>query len=195
MSKLVIIATWLATAMHAWAPEQPARTRFVEGGTRYDAIARTIAEVAYDADEPPLFKGPDGRARTALLLTSIASLESNFEEEVDAGRKRGDHGDSVCLLQVRLPGRSRITMQGDVYGYSYDAGWSAEDVASDRTKCVRAALHIARESFRICHDLSMYTTGHCQPKELTATNRMKRAVTWWNRTPTPALDAELFAVR
>ena len=72
------LITYLLSAMFAWAP--PAdhdyyadRQDTVE---RYESIAKDIADVALDPNEPPLFGGPQGRAQTALYVTSIAFYES-----------------------------------------------------------------------------------------------------------------------
>ena len=73
------IINWLVAAMFAWTPAHEVdRARFTE-------IASDIAAVVYDPEEEPLFSGEDGRAKTALLLASIAAHESTFREDVENG--------------------------------------------------------------------------------------------------------------
>jgi hypothetical protein len=143
------IITWLVAAMFAWTPaREPDRARYTE-------IARDLAAVVYDPAEAPLYDGDDGRAKTALLLASIAAHESTFRKDVEDGRARGDGGTSWCFMQLHIG--SGKTLEG----------WSGEDVTSDRQLCFRAGLHIARESFRMCKGfpademLSAYASGQC----------------------------------
>lgn len=173
------IVTWLVAAMTSWITPEPSHVAM------YAEYATSIEHVAYDPTEEPLYRGEGARARTALLLASIASYEGGFQEAVDRGWKRGDHGESVCLMQVRLPGRFRIVMDRDVYTYSKSIhiGWSKDDLIADREKCFRAALHIARESMKICRNLSVYTTGKCLRHEPTSREREARASKYWRSLP------------
>jgi hypothetical protein len=181
-SPLSALVTWLLAAELAWVPAPTVDL------PRYEAIARDIASVAFDPDERPLFAGTtesSRRARTALLLDAVASFESFYREDVDNGTKRGALGE-VCVLQVLTPSpRTRIVLTADTYRYSEDAseGWSREDMVADRKKCVRAALHKMRESFRACHNLSLYTAGICNADEKAAKNRAWRAEAWWKHHP------------
>src|ERR1700722_15641150 len=143
------IITWLVAAMFAWTPaREPDRARYTE-------IARDLAAVVYDPAEAPLYDGSDGRAKTALLLASIAAHESTFRKDVEDGRARGDGGTSWCFMQLHIG--SGKTLEGG----------GGEDVTSDRQRCFRAGLHIARESFRMCKGfpvdemLSAYASGQC----------------------------------
>jgi hypothetical protein len=143
------IITWLVAAMFAWTPAKEVDR------ARYTEIANDIASVAYDPAEAPLFSGDDGRARTALLLASIAAHESTFRVDVDEGRARGDGGTSWCFMQLHIGVGKTVE------------GWSGDDVTADRKLCFRAGLHIARESFRMCvgeptiEKLSAYASGRC----------------------------------
>jgi hypothetical protein len=143
------IITWLVAAMFAWTPAREADR------ARYTEIASDLAAVVYDPAEQPLFPGSDGRARTALLLASIAAHESTFRVDVEDGRARGDGGTSWCFMQLHIGSGKTVE------------GWTGQDVTQDRKLCFRAGLHIARESFRMCNGfpeneiLSAYASGQC----------------------------------
>lgn len=143
------IITWLVAAMFAWTPAKEVDR------ARYTEIASDIVSVVYDPEEQPLFSGADGRARTALLLASIAAHESTFRLDVEDGRARGDGGTSWCFMQLHIGSGKTVE------------GWTGPEVTADRKLCFRAGLHIARESFRMCiaqplnEKLSAYASGQC----------------------------------
>jgi hypothetical protein len=143
------IIPWLVAAMFAWAPGREADR------ARYTEIASDLAAVVYDPEEQPLFSGDDGRAKTALVLASIAAHESTFRRDVEDGRARGDGGTSWCFMQLHIGAGKTVE------------GWTGADVTSDRKLCFRAGLHIAKESFRMCNafptteKLSAYASGQC----------------------------------
>lgn len=165
------LASWLVVAMTTWVPPQSDADR-----VRYESIARDFASVALDGAEEPAFTGEFGRAKTALLMASIASWESGYRADVDDGRTTGDHGQSYCIMQVRVIGKTR-------------EGWSGKDLVSDRQKCVRVALRHIRESFRWCSALAQedrlagYTVGSCKDNERFSRDRVGRAKWYWNKTP------------
>jgi hypothetical protein len=167
------VAAWLVGAMMAWSPPI---TKTTAEQSRYEAIARDFAAVAFDANEKPVFDGEDGRAKTALLMAAIASYESGYRADVDDGRTRGDHGNSWCLMQVRVIGKTRD-------------GYTGEDLVKDRTKCLRVALRLMRESFAWCKERSIedrlagYTVGTCKENEPLARNRFYRAKNYWKDHP------------
>lgn len=170
------VAVWLVGAMASW---MPAKTPAEQA--RYETIAKDFASVAFDPAEKPVFDGEDGRAKTALLMAAIASFESGYRADVDDGRVRGDHGTSWCIMQVRVIGKTRD-------------GYTGEDLVRDRTKCLRVALRIVRESFAWCKDkaiedkLSGYTIGQCKDNEQLARNRFGRARAWWREHPLAAAE-------
>lgn len=148
---------WLVSRMLVWTlpPEAHDASR-----ARYALIAEDALDVGFDVTEPPLYAGEDARARTTVQLLSIGSFESHFREDVEKGVVRGDGGSSWCLMQIRL-GSGRIRLAGNSYVYSTHEGWSGKDLAADRKKCFRSALHIARTSMTRCGDLTMYGSGSC----------------------------------
>lgn len=118
--------------------------------SRYSSIVSDIVEVTQDPAEEPVFKGPLGRQRTALLLLSMARHESDFDLEVDNGTLRGKLGE-VCILQI-VP-----NMVGTQYNFPVE-------YLLDRKNCIRAALHMVRGSR--CSDnintmLRSYVSGQC----------------------------------
>jgi hypothetical protein len=183
------ITAWLVAAMLQWVPAQDR--------ARYTAIAEDALSVVMDPSEPPLFQGAHARERTALLLLAIASLESHYRADVDDGRTRGDQGASVGLLQLNLPGDARILISEDTDGPRKDLyywargkdgapGWGKADIIADRKKCFRAGLRLARESLRVCKNLSLYTMGRCSDTEPKAKHRLERARAWAVRNPLEA---------
>jgi len=126
-----------------------------EAELRYQSIAKDLLEVVWDSDEKPLFKGPDGRARTLAMMLGIMRFESGLRRDVDYQLGKyafGDGGASACLMQVRV-GSGKTP-----------EGWTKEDL-KDRKKCFRAALHVLHASFKACrflpeeYRLSAYTSG------------------------------------
>ncbi len=168
---LEMVTTWLVGAMMAWVPPQRDVDR-----TRYEAIANDLVSVVYDEQEQPAFTGDAGRAKTALLMASIASFESGYRADVDDGRTTGDHGRSYCLMQVQVVGKT-------------SEGWTGRDLVTDRTKCFRAALKRIRISFDWCKDhaledrLAGYTSGLCRDGEHLSRDRVWRAKAYWARLP------------
>ena len=151
-------APFLSALAFAWS----GLTDTPEERARVSALASTINDVANDPNEAPIFSGAMARERTALLLASIASYESNFRADVVDGRTRGDKGRSVCMMQVRFPDRHhRIVLTASGYRWSFDEGLSADDLAADPRACVRVAIRMARQSFAACRSLAAYTRGKC----------------------------------
>jgi hypothetical protein len=175
------LAAWLVSAMLAWSPPI---TKTPQETARYESIAKDFATVAMDPSEKPAFEGEDGRAKTALLMASIASFESGYRADVDTGRTRGDHGASWCLMQIQVVGKTR-------------EGYTGEDLTKDRTKCFRVALRIIRDSFAMCKEKSIedrlagYTSGTCKDNEPLARNRFGRARAYWKEHP---LDLTTLAI-
>lgn len=162
--------TYLVAAMSAWIPPRGADVE------RYTDIASDVVAVAFDPDEEPAFQGERARERTALLMLSIASFESQFRADVDRGDVRGDHGTSWGLFQIHIgKGRSK-------------EGWSGPELTADRKKGVRAGLRIARDSLKWCSKLpaedrlSGYTKGRCE-KDSYSRARIGRAKYWWKSHP------------
>ena len=177
------LVAYLFAAMLAWSPAREHEYYEPRDETlaRYVGIARTIARVALDPAEPPLFGGPDGRAETGLFVASVAFYESGgFRRDVELGtgkHARGDSGRSWCLMQVNIGGG--VTQEN----------WSGLELVGDQEKCIRAGLHRMRESFIHCKSqtlidrLSGYTAGRCRDGADAAHRRTVRAIEFWERHP------------
>ena len=189
------ISAWIFTLMVTLLPVEKGaavptpkdnRETVEEREDRYHGIAKAIEEVVFDDNEEPLFKGEDGRRKTAALLVAVTYFESGgWNKVVDFGigpRGRGDGGTSHCLAQVRLSP-----------GMSTRHGYSAEDLTFDRAKCFRAALAIARDSFRSCgpnvpldRKLAVYASGRCDAGLKESATRMKTAQRIFKTVPLPS---------
>lgn len=195
-----LLIVWLTIAMLAWSP--PQATQMGPEAQRYAEIARAALDVAFDPAEKPLFEGPHGRSKTALQILAIAGFESSYRKDVQMGAKRGKAGDS-CLMQIIIVKARRLRLS-TVYGGTYEwapasagvqGGLSADDlVGADVHTCFRVGLHLARESFQICHDLSMYTNGQCN-HEIKAKHREMRAHQHYKMHPAPVPDSDLLSTK
>ncbi len=165
------LAQYLYAAMVAWAP--PSTHLYAEAAAvteaRYLAIASDVASVALEPSEAPLFAGDDGRVRTAVLLLSVASLESGgFRADVAFCRTLGDHGRAAGMYQSH---RSR------------------DRVCSSTREATRVALEQIRESFVACEAnepavwLAAYSSGSCSRGWVQARNRWDRAADYMRTHP------------
>ena len=196
--KLPALAAWLVAHALAWIPASRGAPLLLR-----EAIAKDAIELAFDPVEPPLYRAtaklpePAARAKTALLLFAIARFESSFRADVDEGEVRGHAGDA-CIMQVVVPrGRRVVLIETGLYRWASEKsgeGLSAEDlvpgsIPGRRANCYRAAMHLARESFRACGSLSLYARGTCAP-DLRAKEREELARDAWARRPAPASALE-----
>ena len=162
------LANYLVIAMLAWCP---AKTHAFTGETpgqtenRYEGIATSIAAVALDEQETPLFGGREGRAKTALLLASIASFETGgFNKKIDTDAATGDSGTAHCNMQLHQ------STQGSL-------------------DCYRKSLVWLHSSFKDCEHLpllwrmSEYASGVCAQGHVASEHRMKRAMSYWANSP------------
>jgi hypothetical protein len=162
------LSAYVLSAMVSWVPveEHASFERREITVQRYEAIAQTIAKVA--ADEPPVFDGDEdsARARTALLLASIASYESHYAARVEDCRVA--NAGALGLWQTVAP-RSKV--------------------CSGREAAARLALGMVRQSFEQCkkHEeldrLAFYTDGFCKRDWGRSRFRVGRALRWWRASP------------
>lgn len=163
MHILLPLALEVLAAMSSWLSP---RDMDVE---RYQSIAFDIASVA---EEAPVFEGPDAARKTAIMMASIASLESFYRGDVDDFRVKGDSGKALGLMQVQLRGGERC---------------------ADRVECLRIGRERIRESMvscaRVRDPLALYISG---PKCLStwgSRERWRRAAVWLGLTvPVPTLS-------
>ena len=168
------LTDWLTSSMIAWAPPQGrGDTDEAHARSRYRDIASDIARVALDPSEPPLYATRDGRARTALMLLSIAFWESGFLFDVDSGMcrpKTCDDGTAFTLWQLhpqRGAKKEGFKFVGDGWAYAPD-GYDGPALVKDRVLAARISLHLARRH------IGAWTT---------ATRAMNHAASWWAGHP------------
>jgi len=181
-----LIFTWALSAIMSWAPlEYNTQESYDEGYDRYESIAEDLIDVVYDHSEEPVFDGEYGRAKTLMLMLSIANKESGFQKFVDYGigaRSHGPGGGQWCLMQINIG--SGVTKEG----------WSGKDLIKDRKKCFTSALHILRSSFNSCKHLkeedklSGYAAGKCIPKLRESKARYVPAMEYIKKEPVPEKD-------
>lgn len=193
------LAAWLVLAMASWIPlpEKPLHGEpLAHYAARRASIAEDVVAVAMDPSEEPVYDGADARERTALLMASIASFESAFDLEVDRGKRLGPAGE-VCIMQVS------VDWARTPRGMTTVEGWTRDELAADRRKCLRAALHKLQISRRVCSDpkhpqnrtklalvgadvFSIYTGGKCTMGSVYAAHRFDRARKWLAQSPVPS---------
>ena len=159
-------------------------------------VGAEVAQVAYDPSEPPLYKGPDGRAKTAALLGVIASLESRLASHVRAGQclshecdpnANGGH-DATGLMQIHVgPGGILMTSLGYRRCSPREASCLHEsDLLRREDVAIRLALHMIRQN-----GLASYCG---EPVEGDVTKlRRDEAKKFLAAHPTPVLDESVLA--
>lgn len=166
------LASWLVAYMMSKSAEHPV--------SYYAEIARDI--VAVVKEEPPLFKGPDGKVKTALVLATTMWYEGGFSPRIDHQESRHS---AVCLMQVNV-GR----------GLTWE-GWTARQLLGDRRKCLVAGLHIAQKSFELCQHLPeqdrlrAYASGSCKKGKRQSRQRITEMYRWYYANP-PTIHDNVF---
>lgn len=199
MNPHAIVVAWLVHLMMLWAPPEhrsktyiPEAKETTEQATkRYIEIAQAVVDVAYNPEEAPIVTMKDeskARAHSALLMLSIALMESGLRRDVDFGigkQGRGDGGRSWCLMQIQL-GPGKVPDSDPEVG-----GWTGKDLVADRRKCFRTAMRMIRRSFTACqanpfpHRLAAYASGSCDKGHAESASRLgfwsrqkKRLIAW-----------------
>lgn len=165
MIKIIVLALYLLDAMTAWIPKTKHSYYEKVSATedRYIDLAFAIAKVALDPNQEPLFDENDGRIKTALLLASIASYESQFNERVTNCYQPGDHGLAWGPFQTHS---------------------NRKKTCSSFENATIIALGMARQSIKACKNfpildrLSAYTNGHCV-NNFASQQRMSRGLKWY----------------
>ncbi len=153
---------------------------------RIKAIADDIVSVVYDPAEPYLLDDPS-KIKTMLLVVATMKSESHFSEDVEYGRgdvSLGSDGKNWCLMQIRLGRRksglstSAISFVGDSYKVGVKEQFNGADLLNDRKLCIRAGLHVIRNSLDTCRNypeefrLSAYLSGSCKKANRASKHRM-----------------------
>lgn len=156
-------------------------------------VAAELAEVAYDPFEPPLYAGAQGRAKTAVLLGVIATLETRLASHVREGHCRPgtcDHGQAVGLMQIHVgPDGILLTERGYRRCGHRDPSASClheSDLLRDERTAIRLALHMIRQS-----GLASYC-GEAPEGEVTERRRAE-VKAWLAKSPVPVADGPYMA--
>lgn len=159
-------------------------------------VARALVDVVYDPVEPPLsmFHGKDARARTALLLGSIAAHESGLLPRLAEGRclpGECDSGRSFGLAQTQLGPHGLALIPGGGYRRCTDdtvGCLTPSDLVGNVPTQLRVALHILRSD-----GLKSYTGEASSVDAPSARRREVAAELWSMRHPVPAKDTDVVA--
>lgn len=154
---------WIPTSNHTFTGEPVTQIT-----ARYEEIAEAVEKVALDPNRTPLFSGDDGRIKTALLLASIASFESQYGRDVVNCKRAGDNGLAWGPWQTHS-GKKRTCSSLEVAaGIAYDM------IKYSFDHCQRVGL---------ADKLTIYTSGGlCTHERGQASRfRMNRALYWFNK--------------
>lgn len=199
MDVLTSVSAWLLSIIVAAAPPgrkvyyPEAQETEAEALVRYQSVADDVAAVVYDPETKPLFKGAEGRARTATVLLSIMLHESAFMKNVDynLGKyARGDQGKSWCSMQILIGNgktkpwnviHDRPALPNDPEEQVRE-GYTGEQLIADRKLCISEGLNIVRGSFYACGNvpiqerLRSYASGSCDKGLQASKTRMNTAL-------------------
>jgi hypothetical protein len=161
LTRGVMSPTLLAIALHAF--ELHASPTGEPVAVRSARLRATALDVVHAVEEAAPLPGMS-REETLRVLVATALVESSgLLPAIDRGVQRGDHGRSVCLMQINV-GAGRVQSSDPVV-----ASWRAGDLLADRRKCFTAGLDAARWSIGLCRSaglrggdqLAAYVSGRC----------------------------------
>lgn len=171
-----LLFTYILAAMISWVPLNEgglcywpvSQSCLDRANQHYQEIAKDVAEVVYEPNTKLPFDGADAKAKTALLMVSIASTESHFNKDVDDCRRTGDHGIAFGLWQTHTPRAA---------------------TCNDRKQALRLAIGIVVQSFEACKDyplidrMAVYTSGSCHVNWRPSHIKMYRAFNYLKDHP------------
>jgi len=227
MSLAEQLASYILSAMISWIPLGNQYERGLDGHwlrdsrgyyvqedqaqalARYEATARDIASVALDEDNVPLFRGSDGRVKTALLLAAIASFEGGYHKWVEDGvcntaifKKDHPHecdgGHAWTNWQIHM--YQYVIKGGEMTQAQYlensldkaDRDWikehkddiiRPEQLTQDKRLAALVAYYLARYSLRNFQSLCSYSGEDCLGRHPKADQRKDRAVAYLRAHP------------
>lgn len=172
-----------------------------EATMRVGDISGDVVEIAFNPDTEPLFDGPYGRTRTAILMLAIMTNESGFRKDVDFALGpdgRGDGGRSWCLMQLNIGKgttikwnwvENRVPYWGDDPLNLFN-GYYGYELVADRRLCLSEGLKAMTASMRACKKLPLnqrlagYVIGNCNNPEgyPGSEDRFATAMKWYVRT-------------
>lgn len=180
MIKVLMLASYLLSAMISWVPLKDHSYYEKEDVTllRYSEIALAMADAALDEARTPVYDGDEGRIKTALLLASIGSSETGFEQLAVTCKRNGDDGIAFGPWQTHTNRYKTCNHLNAAAGF---------------------ALDIVETSFTWCHQvnpklgpldrLSGYTDGRCR-ESWESRKKISRALNWYAKNPFPKIEIE-----
>jgi hypothetical protein len=180
MIKVIMLASYLLTAMVSWVPLKEHSYYEKEDSTllRYCEIALAMATVALDESRTPVFSGDDGKVKTALLLASIASTETGYEKNAVTCKRNGDNGIAFGPWQTHTSKAQTCNNLSDAAGF---------------------ALNFVERSFNWCTSLnprinpldklSGYTDGRCR-ESWQSRQKITCALKWHSSNPLPPVEID-----
>jgi hypothetical protein len=195
---------WMRDSQGLYVVEDPAVAR-----ARYERIAGEIVSIAFDEANPPLFRGEEGRLKTALLLASIASFEGGYHKWVEDGTcntrlfladhpRECDGGAAWSNWQLHM--YRYVIRSGEMTQAQYlenslvpeDREWIKDhadsiirgpDVARDPKLAVQVAYYLVRYSEKNFRSLCAYSGEDCSGSHPKATARLERAAAYLRAHP------------
>jgi hypothetical protein len=196
MTAHALILSWLISALTGWTITPKADEDRVVMEKARGEVASEVMEVAYDEKEPPLYKGQDGRAKTAALLEVIATLETRIAAHIRADQCKSYECDSdgkgghaaVGIMQIH-PGTDGILLTPLGYrrcGPRDASCLHRSDLARNEGIAIRLALHMIRQN-----GLASY----CGENPEGPVTELRRETTkkWLTKNPPPVLDEKVLA--
>lgn len=167
MSPTLYALALAAVSAHAVpSPGEPALARAAR-------LRATAADAVHAVEASRPLPGHTAEGTLRIVLATAIVESAGFRLDVDKGDARGDHGRSVCLMQINV-GKGRVASADHEV-----STWRAGDLLADRRKCFRAGIEAARWSMTTCaaaglrgaDTLAAYVSGRCQPGFATARHR------------------------
>jgi hypothetical protein len=207
-ARMEALITYILTAMLTWCPVASYYVPYGEteeqATTRMKVVAEDIVTVAMDSSEPPVFSGPSGRLKTALLEASIGSFETSFQKFVDEGKcnapgfhadRRGncDGGTAFTFWQIHVFGGGYILLDDGSLSTALlspalaharpDLVVSGPQLLADRQTAVRVAQRVIHKTMHDYHSLCGFTGEPCTGSHPKADHRLERAQVYMQQHP------------
>jgi hypothetical protein len=182
MSAGAAILAWVLMAVNAWGAKPIPQDEVARVDEVRQRAAESIYQVSYDVDEVPLFQGNHGRARTALLLTSIEALESRFLNRILTGhciKPECDNGRAWSGFQIHL----------GPHGLRFLPGGKAAQCFVRSPECFGAQELTDDWSLQTRAGLAIYRTNPRQFSTWLEANSQANA--WYAKNPPPATDEQV----
>lgn len=176
MIKILILASYLLSAMMSWVPLSNHSYYEKERDTllRYTDLAITMATAVSDSNRTPVFEGEDGRVKTGLLMASIASTESAYARAAVICKVGGDNGIAWGAWQTHTD-KARTCA-------------SLSNAAGLALNYVEISFHWCRKGNPLDR-LSGYTDGRCRTSNQSR-RKISRALKWYKENPPEKIEID-----